>query len=84
MSLNREWIQKVCFISTMEYRILIIHPTYPKILYRIESHCKDVSVPLRSGNSITTGGRERDQPGWDVEQDWKGYRMSYVGDKRKA
>ena len=58
----------------MKYRIPIIYYTYPKMLYKKESPIEDASIPLRSGNDITTGGREMlnlsGREEWE-EKDWQ-------------
>ena len=50
------------FIYTIKYRMLIIHPTYPKMLYKIEGPSANASIPISSGNNIITGGRKRVGP----------------------
>jgi hypothetical protein len=43
----------------------MIHPTDPKKLNNKEGPSEDASIPLRRGNKIIIGGREKEELWWE-------------------
>jgi hypothetical protein len=55
----------------------MVHLTDPKKLKQKEEKSKGVSIPLRRGNKIITGGRRREGLGWERWRGKGGVRIRY-------
>jgi hypothetical protein len=51
-------------IRKKKHRMHRIQPIDPKTFNKKEGPSEDVSIPLRRGNKIIMGSREREEPGW--------------------
>jgi len=59
----------------------VVHPHRTKKLNKMEGQSEDVSIPLRKGNKIIMGGRERDGPGWEGRREGKGSGLDVRGNR---
>ena len=64
-------------IFVKKYRIPRIQPTYHKNFHKQESTNEDDSIPLTRRNNITTEGRGREGPGWEMGNEEVGNRNRY-------